>query len=58
MKNIYRVECNNGSKYFDNSLKAIAFYNLKRENPMSCVQLWQYVSPTTQVLISPVIKKE
>lgn len=55
MKALYRVECNNGSKYFDNSFAAIAFYNLKREKPMSSVQLWKYITPTTQVLVSPVI---
>lgn len=54
MKALYRVECNNGSKYFDNSIAAIAFYNLKREQPMASVQLWKYITPTTQVLISPV----
>lgn len=54
MKALYRVECNNGSKYFDNSLEAIAFYNLKREQPMASVQLWKYISPTMQELISPV----
>lgn len=54
MKALYRVECNNGSKYFDNSFAAIAFYNLKREQPMASVQLWKFVSPTTQELISPV----
>lgn len=54
MKALYRVECNNGSKYFDNSLAAIAFYNLKREQPMASVQLWKFTTPTTQVLISPV----
>lgn len=54
MKAIYRVECNNGSKYFDNSHKAIAYYNLKREQPMASVQLWKFTSPTTQVLVSPV----
>lgn len=51
---LYRVECNNGSKYFDNSLAAIAFYNLKREQPMASVQLWKFITPTTQELISPV----
>lgn len=54
MNVLYRVECNNGSKYFDNSLAAIAFYNLKREQPMASVQLWKYITPTTQELISPV----
>jgi hypothetical protein len=54
MKAIYRVECNNGSKYFDNSLEAIAFYNLKREQPMSVVQLWKFISLTTQELVSPI----
>jgi hypothetical protein len=54
MKPIYRVECNNGSKYFDNSLEAIAFFNLKREQPMSNVQLWKFLSPATQELVSPV----
>lgn len=54
MKILYRVECNNGSKYFDNSFAAIAFYNVKREQPMASVQLWKFVTPTTQVLISPV----
>ncbi len=54
MKTLYRVECNNGSKYFDNSFEAIAFYNLKREQPMASVQLWKFVTPTTQELVSPV----
>lgn len=54
MKVLYRVECNNGSKYFSNSLAAIAFYNLKREQPMASVQLWKFITPTTQELISPV----
>lgn len=54
MKALYRVECNNGSKYFDNSLAAIAFYNLKRDQPMSSVQLWKFITPTTQMLVSPV----
>ena len=54
MAAIYRVECNNGSKYFDNSFEAIAFYNLKREQPMASVQLWKFISPTTQELVSPV----
>jgi hypothetical protein len=51
-KPLYRVECNNGSKYFDNSLEAIAFYNLKREQPMTNVQLWKFITPTTQELVS------
>ena len=54
MKALYRVECNNGSKYFDNSFEAIAFYNLKREQPMASVQLWKFITPNTQELISPV----
>jgi hypothetical protein len=54
MKTLYRVECNNGSKYFDNSLEAIAYCNLKREQPMASVQLWKLLSPTTQELISPI----
>jgi len=54
MMTLYRVECNNGSKYFDNSFEAIAFYNLKREQPMASVQLWKFISPTTQELVSPV----
>ena len=53
-KTLFRVECNNGSKYFDNSYEAIAFYNLKREQPMASVQLWKFVTLTTQELISPV----
>lgn len=55
MKTLYRVECNNGSKYFDNSHEAIAFYNLKREQPMASVQLWKFVSPATQELIAPAL---
>jgi hypothetical protein len=55
MKALYRVECNNGSKYFDNSLEAIAFYNLKREQPMATAQLWKFTTPTTQELVSPVV---
>jgi hypothetical protein len=55
MKVVYRVECNNGSKYFDNSLEAIAFYNLKREQPMASVQLWKFVTPVTQELVSPIV---
>lgn len=54
MKALYRVECNNGSKYFDDSFAAIAFYNLKRDQLMTSVQLWKFITPTTQVLISPV----
>lgn len=54
MKALYRVECNNGSKYFDNSFAAIAFYNLKREQPMASVQLWKFVTLSTQELISHV----
>ncbi|GHV04098.1 hypothetical protein FACS1894211_16730 [Clostridia bacterium] len=54
MKVLFRVECNNGSKYFEDSGEAIAFYNLKRETPMASVQLWKFLSPTTQVLVSPV----
>lgn len=46
----YRVECNNGSKYFDNSNEAITFYNLKREQPMANVQLWKFITPTMQEL--------
>ena len=58
MKAIYRVECNNGSKYFNDSFKAIAFYNLKREQPMNSVQLWKFISPTTQELVSPVLNEK
>lgn len=54
MKTMFRVECNNGSKYFEDSFKAIAFYNLKREQPMASVQLWKFTSPVTQELVSPV----
>lgn len=54
MKPLFRVECNNGSKYFDNSFEAIAFYNLKREQPMASVQLWKFITPTTQELVAPV----
>ena len=53
MKTLYRVECNNGSKYFVSSLEAIAYFNLKREQPMASVQLWKFLSSTTQELISP-----
>jgi hypothetical protein len=54
MKILFRVEVNNGSKYFDNSFEAVAFYNLKREQPMASVQLWKFITPTTQELISPI----
>lgn len=50
----YWVECNNGSKYFENSNEAIAFYNLKREQPMASVQLWKFITTTMQELIAPV----
>ena len=57
MKIIFRVECNNGSKYFDNCFEAMAFYNLKREQVMTNVQLWKFVTPNTQELITPLPKK-
>jgi hypothetical protein len=57
MKALYRVECNNGSKYFESSLEAIAYCNLKREQPMASVQLWKFLSPNTQELISPIVVK-
>ncbi len=54
MKPMYRVECNNGSKYFADSHAAMAFYNLKREQPMASVQLWKFINPTTQALIASI----
>jgi hypothetical protein len=53
MKVLYRVEVNNGSKYFTDSEKAFFFYELKKQQPMVSVQLWKFITPTTQELISP-----
>jgi hypothetical protein len=54
MKYKFRVEVNNGSKYFTDSEKAFFFYELKKQQPMSVVQIWKFITPTTQELISPV----
>jgi hypothetical protein len=70
MKCKFRVEANNGSKYFTDSEKAFFFYELKKQQPiqanemsacrtpqggqMACVQLWKFITPTTQELISPI----
>jgi hypothetical protein len=51
---LYRVEANNGSKYFTDSEKAFFFYELKKQQPMASVQLWKFITPTTQELISPI----
>jgi hypothetical protein len=50
---IFRVECNSGSKYFDNSIQAFKYYDLKREQPMTTVEVWQFVSPNEQRKIAP-----
>jgi hypothetical protein len=52
-KILFRVECNSGSKYFDNSIQAFKYYDLKREQPMTTVEVWQFITPTQQVLIAP-----
>jgi hypothetical protein len=53
MKILFRVECNSGSKYFDNSIQAFKYYDLKREQPMTTVQVWQFVNEREQILIAP-----
>jgi hypothetical protein len=53
MRYKFRVEANNGSKYFTDSEKAFFFYELKKQQPMASVQLWKFITPTTQELISP-----
>ena len=35
----YRVECNNGSRYFDDEIKAIQYYN-KQERKGYKVEIW------------------
>ena len=50
---LFRVECNSGSKYFDNSTAAFKYYDLKREQPMTTVEVWKFLSPTRQELIAP-----
>jgi hypothetical protein len=53
MKTLYRVECNNGSKYFTDGEKAFFYYEKMKLQPMASVQLWKFTSPTTQELIAP-----
>jgi hypothetical protein len=49
----YRVEVNNGSKYFADSEKAFFYYELKKQQPMTTVQMWKFVAPSTQILVAP-----
>jgi hypothetical protein len=53
MKPLFRVECNSGSKYFASSISAFKYYDLKREQPMTTVEVWQFMTPIQQVLIAP-----
>jgi hypothetical protein len=50
---LFRVECNSGSKYFEKSIDAFKYYDLKREQPMTTVQVWKFLTPTRQELIAP-----
>jgi hypothetical protein len=50
---LFRVEVNNGSKYFADSEKAFFFYELKKQQPMASVQLWKFVAPDAQIKIAP-----
>jgi hypothetical protein len=49
----FRVEVNNGSKYFTNSQKAIDYYNTMKNLPMTNAQMWKFLSPTQQELVAP-----
>lgn len=37
--NIYRVECNNGSKYFETGTEAFFYFEQMRKRPLK-VELW------------------
>lgn len=50
---LFRVECNNGSKYFCDSQTAMDYYNSMRNQPMMNVQLWKFADATTQELVAP-----
>ena len=52
-KVLFRVECNSGSKYFESSIAAFKYYDLKREQPMTTVEVWKFLSPARQELIAP-----
>ena len=52
-KILFRVECNSGSKYFERSIDAFKYYDQKREQPMTTVEVWKFLSPTKQELIAP-----
>jgi hypothetical protein len=58
MKPIFRVECNSGSKYFDDSISAFKYYDLKREQPMTTVEVWQFITPTQQILVAPLPRRK
>jgi hypothetical protein len=54
MKNLlFRVEVNNGSRYFAESQTAIDYYNAMKNKPMTNVQLWKFVTVTQQELVAP-----
>lgn len=50
-KTKYRVECNFGSKYFDDELSAVRYYNKCRRIPMNC-ELWKINTRSTPTLFS------
>jgi hypothetical protein len=52
-KLLFRVECNNGSRYFYDSQKAMDYYNTMKNLPMMNVQLWKFLTPTMQELVAP-----
>jgi hypothetical protein len=50
---LFRVECNNGSRYFTKSQQAMDYYNTMKNLPMMNVQLWKFTTATTQELVAP-----
>lgn len=52
MKKLYRVECNHGSKYFENGVEAFEYFERMRKRRMTSVELWLLITDDTPKLYS------
>jgi len=41
---MFRVECNNGSKYFKKGIDAYAYFEKMKKDPMLTVSLWLVIT--------------
>ena len=52
MKKMYRVECNYGSRYFENGVEAFEYFQNMTETQNQSVELWLVIKENTKKLYS------